>query len=278
MNFYAFHIGDYAAHTAHLEPMEDLAYRRCLDLYYTREAALPADPAEVARLARLRGELAAVETVLKEFFELTEAGWTHKRCDVEIAEAQEKRAKAQASANKRWGGNANAMPTHSERIPDAVPSVCEPNAPNPNPNPTPKQKKAAPAGAGGYPQEFEEAWTAYPPRSGKSKPDAFKAWNARIKDGADPQAVLAGVKRYAAYVQANATEDKYIKQPTTFFGPGLHFQSEWAVPGVTTPTPKQTDDAARYLNDDRTPDEIKAAALGGIKLLASRGLRTKEAA
>ena len=41
MNYYPFHLGDYAAHTAHLEPMEDLAYRRMLDAYYLREAPLP---------------------------------------------------------------------------------------------------------------------------------------------------------------------------------------------------------------------------------------------
>lgn len=182
MNFYAFHIGDYAAHTAHLEPMEDLAYRRCLDLYYTREAALPADPADVARLVRLRGEPEAVRLVLVEFFELTEAGWKHKRCDVEIAEAQEKRAKAQASANKRWGSNANAMPTHSDRMQDAVPSECEPNAPNPTPNPTPK-KKDAPAAltlddleAEGVSREAAAEWIAVRKRK-RGGPVTPLAWS-----------------------------------------------------------------------------------------------------
>jgi hypothetical protein len=32
LNFYDFHIGDYASRTGHLEPMEDLAYRRLLGL------------------------------------------------------------------------------------------------------------------------------------------------------------------------------------------------------------------------------------------------------
>ena len=34
MNYYPFHVGDYIAHTAHLHPLEDIAYRRMLDLYY----------------------------------------------------------------------------------------------------------------------------------------------------------------------------------------------------------------------------------------------------
>ena len=68
MNYYPFHVGDYAAHTAHLDLLEDLAYRRMLDLYYLRECALPHDPAEVARLIRMRGNVAEVTAVLREFF------------------------------------------------------------------------------------------------------------------------------------------------------------------------------------------------------------------
>lgn len=98
MNYYPFHLGDYAAHTAHLEPLEDLAYRRMLDAYYLREAPLPADPAEVARLIRLRQNMAEVEAVLREFFMLTDEGWSHARCDEEIERMQDKQAKARASA------------------------------------------------------------------------------------------------------------------------------------------------------------------------------------
>ena len=37
MHYYQFNIGDYTAHTARLSPMEDLIYRRLLDLYYLNE-------------------------------------------------------------------------------------------------------------------------------------------------------------------------------------------------------------------------------------------------
>ena len=98
MNYYPFHLGAYAAHTAHLEPMEDLAYRRMLDAYYLREEPLPAEPADVARLIRMRQNMAEVEAVLREFFDLTEDGWSHARCDEEIRHMQDKQAKARASA------------------------------------------------------------------------------------------------------------------------------------------------------------------------------------
>ena len=82
MNYYPLNIGDYAAHTAHLAPLEDLAYRRMLDLYYLKEAPLAADPAAVARLIRMKP--AVVAAVLNEFFVLTENGWANARCDAEL--------------------------------------------------------------------------------------------------------------------------------------------------------------------------------------------------
>jgi len=90
----------------------------------------------------------------------------------------------------------------------------------------------------GYSPEFEEAWTAYPNRPGNSKADAFKAWNARLADKAKPATtgdMLAGVKRYAAYVEACGTEPQFVKQAATFFGPGMHFLSDWTAPPKVTP-------------------------------------------
>jgi hypothetical protein len=81
----------------------------------------------------------------------------------------------------------------------------------------------APAGADG----FEEAWKSYPRRPGNSKADALKAWKARAKEGHKPDAMAAGVRRYAAYCAAQQTQSQFIKLAATFFGPGLHFQDEW---------------------------------------------------
>ena len=130
MNFYAFHIGDYTTHTAHLEPMEDLAYRRLLDAYYLRDGALPSDILEICRITRLRSYQKEVEAVLKEFFVLSSEGWMNVRAEEEIGKCKEKKDKARRSAEQRWSSNANAMRTHSEG-----------NAPNPNPNPNPIDKE-----------------------------------------------------------------------------------------------------------------------------------------
>jgi uncharacterized protein YdaU (DUF1376 family) len=86
MHFYSFNIGDYASHTRHLTPMEDLAYRRLLDLYYLHEQPLNERSTTVARAINMREHEAEVVSVLEEFFELVDGtGWVNRRADEEIA-------------------------------------------------------------------------------------------------------------------------------------------------------------------------------------------------
>lgn len=152
MNFYPFHIGDYASATRHLTWLEDAAYRRMMDVYYTKEAPLPADTRQIYRLtvASSDEQREAVESVLSEFFTLTERGYEHARCEEEIASSLVKREKASQSAKTRWSNakpedaelpsqyerNANASDQHA----NASLPTCEGNAPNPNPNPNPNPK------------------------------------------------------------------------------------------------------------------------------------------
>lgn len=91
-----------------------------------------------------------------------------------------------------------------------------------------------------YPDEFELVWSIYPKRAGgNSKSDAFKAWNARIKDGTAAEEIYSGVERYAAFVKFEGNlNTQYVKQAKTFFGPGMHFKEPWAIqqpPGARDP-------------------------------------------
>jgi len=138
MNYYPFHVGDYAAHTVHLEPMEDLAYRRMLDAYYLRESPLPADPKEVARLIRMRQNQTEVEAVLCEFFDQTEDGWCHSRCDQEIDKMRDKQTKARASAAASVNARkAKAQPTHNEGTADVERTLNDRSTDVELPTPTP---------------------------------------------------------------------------------------------------------------------------------------------
>jgi uncharacterized protein YdaU (DUF1376 family) len=82
MIWYKFHIGDYIAHTMHLDDAEDLAYRRLLDWYYMSEKPLPLDVALVSRRIRLDDDV--VQPVLDEFFVKTKEGYINGRAKREI--------------------------------------------------------------------------------------------------------------------------------------------------------------------------------------------------
>jgi uncharacterized protein YdaU (DUF1376 family) len=115
MNYYSFHIGDYASHTAHLSPMEDLAYRRMLDMYYRTQKPLPADTAQIARHIRLTDNIADIELVLYEFFELGPDGWANQRAEKEIESFQKMKEGGAKGAAKRWakGGDSQGIATPS---------------------------------------------------------------------------------------------------------------------------------------------------------------------
>ena len=49
MHYFQFNIGDYMKHTARLTLMEDLAYRRMLDLYYLNDGPLCSDTKGLAK-------------------------------------------------------------------------------------------------------------------------------------------------------------------------------------------------------------------------------------
>jgi hypothetical protein len=86
------------------------------------------------------------------------------------------------------------------------------------------------AASGDDDEMFCAAWVAYPPRpEGDSRKAAFKAWSARVNQGADREAMLQGVQRYAAYIEATGTK---VKQAATFFGPSEFYLQPWAAPGT----------------------------------------------
>ena len=117
MHYYNFNVGDYIKHTLHLTAMEDLAYRRLLDMYYDTESPIPNNIPLVSR--RLRIDQDVVQSVLNEFFELTDDGYRNYRADGEIEDYQKYLAKQKA--NGRLGGR----PKKSQRKPSGNPSLTQ---------------------------------------------------------------------------------------------------------------------------------------------------------
>lgn len=89
MNYYERHIGDYLKDTAHLSLLEHGIYTRLLDVYYTREQAIPDEQAERVVGAKSKEERAALRGVLAEFFVLRDGAWHQARCNREIARYSE---------------------------------------------------------------------------------------------------------------------------------------------------------------------------------------------
>ena len=112
MHYYIWNIGDYSSHASHLNPIEDVAYRRLLDKYYLSEAPICLDIAAAARSIGMREYQSEVEVVIREFFTQTELGWVNKRAEQEIAHFKGKIDQAsragKASAEQRL--NARSTP------------------------------------------------------------------------------------------------------------------------------------------------------------------------
>lgn len=143
MNFYKRHIGDYLRDTAHLSLLEHGIYTRLLDVYYTREGAIPHEQASRLIGARSRDEREAVERVLSEFFVRSGDSWVQRRCEREIEAANQKaernREVGRLGGRKPKNGNhdgANKEPTNN---PDGFQAE-----PTNNPSQTPDSRLQTP--------------------------------------------------------------------------------------------------------------------------------------
>lgn len=114
MNYFSFHIGDYATDARYLSLMEDLAYRRLLDLYYQSETPIPL--VDAARAIGMREHADDVEGVLRRFFVRTDAGWTQSRCDKEIAGYRAMGEGGRRGAAKRWGKGGDSPPIQTPML------------------------------------------------------------------------------------------------------------------------------------------------------------------
>jgi uncharacterized protein YdaU (DUF1376 family) len=196
MHYYPHNIADYRKDTAHLTLMEHGIYRQLLDSYYLDEVPLSNDLAKLMRSHSVRSaeEQQSLQNVLTDFFELTESGYIHKRCDSVIAQYHGKSDKARASAMARWTNkdkaskisDANALPTQSKG--------------NANGMLTNNHKPITNI----YTNEFESFWKIYDKPVGKA--NAFKIWKS-IKPNDD----LVKTILQKATLQAKNVERKFRK-------------------------------------------------------------------
>ena len=116
------------------------------------------------------------------------------------------------------------------------PDSLNPDSPNPSsliPDSLNPESGKNPLSAGAdserYPPAFEQAWLDYPKRMGHNpKRKAYRAWNARCRNGSTAEQIAAGVRRYAAYVRAAGKEGtEFVMHAASFFGPEKPFLDAW---------------------------------------------------
>lgn len=127
----------------------------------------------------------------------------------------------------------NPQEQHGGNPPDSL----NPDSPNPDskthgPSASDEPRDADRQTRGRYPPEFEAAWQAYPSRPGSNpKRRAYHCWNARIQTGASADEILAGVQRYAAFIEATERSNtEFVMQAVRFFGTELEFTKPWRPP------------------------------------------------
>lgn len=171
-----------------------MAYWRLLRVYYRLEKPIAVDTGHACRMVRARtsGQKQAVETVLREFFDLQDDGWHNKRADEEIA------AYHRLVDHNRNVGALGGRPRKPNKNPSGSKSETRTVSKN-NPNQEPRTKNQENQGAFAPPDWVPaDAWTAWlEVRRKKRVPNTDEALRLSVLDlerfrdaGHDPRAVL----------------------------------------------------------------------------------------
>lgn len=106
-------------------------------------------------------------------------------------------------------------------------------------------------------EQFEQIRAAYPKRSGGERlRDARRAYEARLREGATFDMILDGVRRYAAFCEADGKiGTPYVQQLATFLGTNRGYLMPW------NPPPKLETAGERKAREAR--EALKQWAQGG---------------
>jgi hypothetical protein len=126
----------------------------------------------------------------------------------EAIKLDEKSVKMSQNARARWGEkqDANAMQLDSNCNANAMQLVCRKEKKRK------EKKRKEKGGAGGYSDDFENAWKMYPMRNGSrvGKKPAFAQWKNAVRTEA-PESILKAVERFAASDIATRENGRYVR-------------------------------------------------------------------
>jgi len=135
MHYYQFNIGDWALEAGHLSLEEEAVYLRLINHYLNTEQPIPSETQWVIRRLRLETQ-SVIDHVLAEFFELTDKGWVHNKCE-EMLKGYRKTVKKNRENGKKGGRprkHLGSKETQSEPTGNPLATQTKPTG-NPNQEP-----------------------------------------------------------------------------------------------------------------------------------------------
>jgi len=215
MHYYQFNIKDYSFATIRMTLMEDLAFRRMLDLFYESEKPLPFELKRIAKLIGMVDYQEEIRDVLNEFWLETECGWVNSRANDEIEKYQAKADTARANGRK---GGRPSKPRKTQLVNLANPEKSESKA---NHKPITNNHKPNIDTSSLKNDGFIFWWNTYPKKV--AKPDALKAFKSASKNMSDDsfrnfvdELCYDAPKRYAE------TEKQFIPAPAKYIRQELY--------------------------------------------------------
>ena len=215
--WYPFYIADYRADTARLTAAQHGAYRNLIDEYWLR-GGLPTDELSLANIARMSLEEWRCNCIIVASYFASD--WTHKRIDAELKKCENVSKSRTKAAAKRWGNkrklkHAKASISHhanaSESHTTLHTSQIEESIPYKDPLSNNRRSQAS---------TCERFYAVYPKHVGKDT--AAAAFAKRVKQGVDPEHIIAAAGKFAKACHSAATEKRFIKAPAVWLNGGCY--------------------------------------------------------
>jgi len=182
LHYYQFNIGDYAKSTKYLTDLQDLAYRRLLDICYDSEKPLPKTVEEVAEIIGFLKNPSEVDQVLKKYFKLTKNGFIQKRVQKELGVYQSKATTARVNGKK--GDRPKNNPEITQSVNLANPEITGLKA---NHKPITNNHKPIIKDLSVITDGFDHWWNLYPSCRRKNKKGCLAKFKSKCKDLTDEQ-------------------------------------------------------------------------------------------
>jgi uncharacterized protein YdaU (DUF1376 family) len=184
MHYYQFNIKDYSFATIRMSLMEDLAFRRMLDLFYESEKPLPCELKRIAKLIGMIDHQEEIRDVLNEFWKETENGWVNSRANDEIEKYKSKAQSARANGKKGGRPKTQEEPKLTQSVILDNPEITGSKA---NHKPITNNHKLVIKDLSVITDGFDHWWNLYPVSRRKNKKGCLDKFKVKCKNLNDDQ-------------------------------------------------------------------------------------------